>query len=131
LTNAQLTGLPSTSYEFDTYKKHSLTFYTILMAYADELEAVSVDEALIDVTSRVNTLAQAPLEFDASEGTKEPAEQPARDHVKLLAEKIRDDMRKATGCEGKRCELLAPAIRSFFLCPPSSQHRCFAQYSPC
>jgi DNA repair protein REV1 len=71
------------------------------MAYADELEAVSVDEALIDVTSRVNALAQAPLEFGGVEEGMTQAAHPAEDPVRLLAEKIRDDMRKATGCEGK------------------------------
>ncbi len=88
------------SYEFDTYKKHSLTFYTILMAYADELQAVSVDEALIDATSRVQALASAPIEFNAElcEAGQVDRE---KDWVKVLAEKIRDDVRKATNCEGE------------------------------
>lgn len=118
------------------------------MAYADELQAVSVDEALIDVTSQVHALADAPPELDSS--AKEPlanedhhasrdlseagdqlqkppssppsapdqslvdtkmpgmspneAEMPptkaSPDWPKVLAEKIRSDVRKATGCEG-------------------------------
>jgi cell pole-organizing protein PopZ len=124
------------------------------MAYADELQAVSVDEALIDVTSQVHALATAPPEMDvAVEATRdegkvpqnadmstenanashingetsdkarqeapaavppEPAihqtnsdtERPEEAHqptdwAKVLAEKIRSDVRKATGCEGR------------------------------
>ncbi|WVF71459.1 hypothetical protein IAT40_006263 [Kwoniella sp. CBS 6097] len=54
--------LQTIPYEFETYKKFSLAFYTILMGYADELQAVSVDEALIDVTSAVSARALAPEE---------------------------------------------------------------------
>ncbi|KAJ9118207.1 hypothetical protein QFC22_004113 [Naganishia vaughanmartiniae] len=135
-------------YEFETYKKFSLAFYTILMAYADELQAVSVDEALIDVTSQVQALADAPPEFESSarvsvadEGNhalqdpgdagdplrklssplpstpnqlldvteiipdvsqREAEMEPVKaspDWAKVLAEKIRSDVRKATGCE--------------------------------
>jgi DNA repair protein REV1 len=75
------------------YREKSLTFYTILMSYADEVQAVSIDEALVDVTQRVAELEQAPPELN---------EQPdvAEDYAKLLAEDIRADMREATDCEG-------------------------------
>jgi len=57
------------------------------MCHADDLQAVSVDEALIDVTTTVNQLrTQAPQ--DSSD--------PAQD----LAEKIRAEVRKSTTCEG-------------------------------
>lgn len=69
------------------------------MAYADELQAVSVDEALIDATSRVQALASAPMEFTADENGGEGERE--KDWAKLLAEKIRDDVRKATKCEGE------------------------------
>lgn len=66
------------------------------MAYADELQAVSVDEALIDVTSHV--AARAALPQDAAIGKKGKERDPAVE----LAEKIRDDVREVTeGCEGK------------------------------
>lgn len=124
------------------------------MAYADELQAVSVDEALIDVTSQVHALATAPPEMDvttktardagealeeaetsaekvdspehhadtpdlarqeahiaamaesASHATNGGPEQPEEIHqsmdwAKVLAERIRSDVRKATRCEGK------------------------------
>lgn len=117
------------------------------MAYADELQAVSVDEALIDVTSQVQALADAPPELDSSakepiadehhDASRDPGEQSPKptsprpssphqplvdtdmpdvsrneaettlpikaspDWAKVLAEKIRSDVRKATGCEGR------------------------------
>jgi len=62
------------------------------MAHADDLQAVSVDEALIDVTSSVARLT---------------AEHPsAPDPAKDFAELIRSEVRKATGCEGRFCILL-------------------------
>ncbi|KAH6919232.1 hypothetical protein BKA70DRAFT_1088545 [Coprinopsis sp. MPI-PUGE-AT-0042] len=75
-------------YEFETYKKFSLLFYTVLMSYADDLQAVSVDEALIDVT---NAVAQLRSEA-ASQGV-------SVDPAKHYAESIRDAVRKATSCE--------------------------------
>jgi len=71
------------------YKQFSLLFYTVLMSHADDLQAVSVDEALIDVTTTVNQLrAQAQRESALQD--------PAKD----VAEKIRAEVRKATTCEG-------------------------------
>ena len=92
-------------YEFDTYRKFSLAFYTVLMGYADELQAVSVDEALIDVTSAVAARTIAPEE--AKEGSPhddspEPEQCVSRDPAAEIAEKIRDEMRLLTnGCEGE------------------------------
>jgi DNA repair protein REV1 len=87
-------------YEFDTYKKFSLSFYTVLMGYADELQAVSVDEALIDVTSAVRAREMAPEEHLESEDPLEESHQ-RRDAALELAEMIRNDVRKLTDCEGK------------------------------
>ena len=84
-------------YEFDTYKKFSLSFYTVLMGYADELQAVSVDEALIDVTSAVRAKEMAPEEHIDIEPGQAPK---ARDAALELAEMIRNDVRKLTDCEG-------------------------------
>jgi DNA repair protein REV1 len=59
------------------------------MSHADDLQAVSVDEALIDVTTNVEQ-----LQTQASE------DRIPTDHAKQLADAIRDQVRKATGCEG-------------------------------
>ncbi|KAG2353947.1 hypothetical protein BDR07DRAFT_1495300 [Suillus spraguei] len=47
-------------YEFEKYKQLSLRFYTILMRHADDIQAVSVDEALIEVTPSVSRCAIRP-----------------------------------------------------------------------
>ncbi|KAF5373889.1 hypothetical protein D9758_000797 [Tetrapyrgos nigripes] len=78
-------------YEFELYKQFSLKFYTILMKHADELQAVSVDEALIDVTSTVKRLR--------SKATPDTLASPGFDPAKELAEAIRAQVRRATGCE--------------------------------
>ncbi|KAF8579478.1 DNA repair protein [Ramaria rubella] len=74
-------------YEFEQYKRFSLQFYTILMSYADDLQAVSVDEALVDVSSTVENARRAA-----------PADQDT-DFAKELAEVIRTKVRNATKCE--------------------------------
>ncbi|KAI0668358.1 DNA repair protein [Trametes maxima] len=79
-------------YEFQRYKQYSLQFYTILMAHADDLQAVSVDEALIDVTSSVARIRTELME--RTEGGSERVD-PAKD----FAEAIRAQVRKVTGCE--------------------------------
>ncbi|KAJ7084799.1 hypothetical protein B0H15DRAFT_783559, partial [Mycena belliarum] len=75
-------------YEFDRYKDLSLKFYTILMFYADELEAVSIDEALIEVTTAVSRLRS-----DAARAGS------PHDPAKDFAQKIRAEVKEATGCE--------------------------------
>ena len=88
-------------YEFETYKKFSLAFYTVLMGYADELQAVSVDEALIDVTGAVNARAIAPEEATLMEEESIRPDR-LRDPAVEVAEQIRDEVRKLTdGCEGE------------------------------
>ncbi|KAF7970196.1 hypothetical protein HWV62_24846 [Athelia sp. TMB] len=67
------------------YKEFSLKFYTILMTHADELEAVSVDEALLDVTSSTAQFAAAHPD--------------ATDPAKEFADAIRTEVKEATGCE--------------------------------
>ncbi|KAK4685217.1 DNA repair protein REV1, partial [Tremellales sp. Uapishka_1] len=90
--------LATIPYEFETYKKFSLAFYTILMGYADDLQAVSVDEALIDATSAVHARELAPEE--AVDGPEvESGKRRVRDWAVEVAEKIRDDVRTETGCE--------------------------------
>ncbi|KAJ1661442.1 deoxycytidyl transferase, partial [Coemansia sp. RSA 25] len=46
-------SLTTVPYEFDTYKRVSRTFYEIVTEIADETQAVSIDEALLDVTHAV------------------------------------------------------------------------------
>lgn len=109
------------------------------MGYADELQAVSVDEALIDATSAVAAREAAPEEadedgaekvsladgeaigdlseldgrdgMDVEDGPDGPIERipkRPRDAAVEIAQKIRDDIRKETGCEG---ELPDPSLR--------------------
>ncbi len=74
------------------YKEFSLKFYTVLMSFADDLQAVSVDEALIEVTNAVQARTEA-IEIDyGDEHGKDPA--------KEVAEAIRDAIRDTTSCEG-------------------------------
>lgn len=73
-----------------------MKFYTILMAYADVLEAVSIDEVLLDVTSRVRTLEQQVGGTDDLDWAVE------------LAERIRDDVRSATACESQSSPFFSP-----------------------
>jgi len=81
------------------------------MSHADDLQAVSVDEALIDVTSTVNQLrAQAQRESALQD--------PAKD----VAEKIRAEVRKATTCEGHSSSTIHREM-SLILPSSSSQHR--------
>ncbi|KAH9842469.1 DNA repair protein [Rhodofomes roseus] len=84
--------LMTVPYEFQRYKQLSLQFYTILMAHADDLQAVSVDEALIDVTSSVDRIN---TELAHSQDSNSSLVDPAKD----FAEAIRAQVRKVTGCE--------------------------------
>lgn len=63
------------------------------MAHADDLEAVSVDEALIEVTSKVSQMTVLYLD---EEGGLDLTIDPAKE----LAEVIRAQVKDATGCEG-------------------------------
>jgi DNA repair protein REV1 len=71
------------------YRDLSLKFYTTLMTYSDDLEAVSVDEALIDVSST----------FEHVESSHR------RKSIRAYAESIRAQVKEETGCEG-----LSPSI---------------------
>ncbi|KAI0689819.1 hypothetical protein BC835DRAFT_1548803 [Cytidiella melzeri] len=83
-------------YEFQLYKQFSLQFYTILMAHADDLQAVSVDEALIDVTSSVRRITtQISLSQEKARDDAAVDDDPAKN----FAEAIRAQVKSATGCE--------------------------------
>ncbi|KAJ7118629.1 hypothetical protein C8R43DRAFT_1099174 [Mycena crocata] len=75
-------------YEFERYKDLSLKFYTVLMSHADELEAVSIDEALVDVTTAVARVRRA---YARVGSTIDPAT--------AFAESIRAEVKQATACE--------------------------------
>ena len=74
-----------------------MEFYTILMSYADDLQAVSVDEALIDVTS---TVAQSKV---VPRGSNDGDDCVSTDIAKELAEDMRAQIKATTGCEGTVC----------------------------
>jgi DNA repair protein REV1 len=64
------------------------------MSCADDLQAVSVDEALIDVTSKVAQMKVVPTGVgDFNDGT-------SADIAKELAESMRAQIKAVTGCEG-------------------------------
>ena len=63
------------------------------MTHADDLQAVSVDEALIDVTS---SMARIKEEITNSQELEVSSGDPAKD----FAEAIREQVRKTTSCEG-------------------------------
>lgn len=63
-----------------------------MLTHADTLQAISVDEALLDVTNAVANLREQTLAQEPSAIT--------RDFAKDLAELIRDQMRIVTSCEG-------------------------------
>lgn len=62
------------------------------MGLSDDLQAVSVDEALIDVTSAVNSLRIKDIQSSNDE---------VESYEKQVAEGIRNKVRAATGCEGE------------------------------
>lgn len=77
---------------FRRYKEASLKFYTILLSFADELQAVSVDEALLDVSRAVANLKSEMMQKDPHV---------SRDCSKMLAEQIRERLLAVTGCQGE------------------------------
>lgn len=100
-------------YDFEGYKDVSIQFYSLLLAHADAIEAVSVDEALIDVSRLLQSMRDVTAGNDKISDV-EPEERAAllnayRGHVgsqgdqwteeKQLAEAIRDEIRRRTGCE--------------------------------
>ncbi|KAH9029068.1 DNA repair protein [Lactarius pseudohatsudake] len=85
--------LATIPYEFERYRQLSLEFYTILMTHADDLQAVSVDEALIDVTSTVAQMRVVPTGANDDDG-----DSTSTDIAKELAESMRAQIKAATGC---------------------------------
>ncbi|KAG0256333.1 deoxycytidyl transferase [Actinomortierella ambigua] len=93
-------------YEFEKYESISLEFYRILLQYADDLQAVSVDEALVDISSRVlptwndyelgtNTGASSSSSSSPWPGTTPDVRIPPEE----FAQRLRDEIFAATGCQ--------------------------------
>ncbi|GAN05676.1 DNA polymerase iv protein [Mucor ambiguus] len=97
-------------YEFEKYKSISKIFYEIMFHYADEMQAVSVDEALLEVGSHFT----------------QPDEHSQEQQQEALATQIRDEIRQATGCEasiGVGSNILL-ARMSTKKAKPAGQHIC-------
>ena len=67
------------------------------MSRADDLQAVSVDEALIDVTSTVAQMRVVPT------GANDDGDSTSTDIAKELAESMRAQIKATTGCMGTCC----------------------------
>ncbi|KAH9948124.1 DNA repair protein [Amylocystis lapponica] len=78
-------------YEFQRYKQFSLQFYTILMAHADDLQAVSVDEALS--TSQAVSTGSKQRYLEAR------IQNPLLGPCKGVRRGDRAQVKKVTGCE--------------------------------
>lgn len=83
------------------------------MSLSDDLQAVSVDEALIDATSAVENLRSQAVETRQIRGDSYEIE---------LAENIRGHVRAKTGCEGEQKITSRPVLIMF------SKHRDRPQY---
>ena len=69
------------------------------MTHADDLQAVSVDEALIDVTSSIRRIKE---EISLSQNQTGDSGTSHNDPAKDFADAIRTQVKDATGCEGNR-----------------------------
>ncbi|KAF8946703.1 deoxycytidyl transferase [Haplosporangium gracile] len=85
-------------YEFQQYEDISIEFYKILLGYADELQAVSVDEALVDISSKcLPTWGAGPNDNQFSASGTQDAD-PSRMSPAAFALKVREEIFFATGC---------------------------------
>jgi DNA repair protein REV1 len=100
-------SLATIPYDFDAYKRISETFYRILLSHADDLQAVSVDEAYVDVSSQVPA------------GSDDPS------NVLALAERVRSEILDATSCAasvGSSYNMLLARLATRKAKPASSFH---------
>jgi DNA repair protein REV1 len=83
-------------YEFQQYEDISIEFYKILLSYADELQAVSVDEALVDITSKCTPSWEYPgQQQDVNQRLKDGSTQM---DPGTLAERVRKEIFSVTAC---------------------------------
>lgn len=101
---------------FNRYKEVSLKFYTVLLSYADELQAVSVDEALLDVSHTVTNLKV--------QTSSQNPDNTIKDFSRVLAEQIRERMFTVTGCQGS-----SSTLAMFVMMTLNSQHRYWRESS--
>lgn len=85
-------------YEFQHYEDISIEFYKILLSYADELQAVSVDEALLDVTSKCLPYWEKEDKATTAAKSDPTSEQDAVVGPESFAQRVRDEIFAATGC---------------------------------
>ncbi len=78
--------------DFETYRKYSRALMEILSGYTSLLQQVSIDEAYLDVTERVNKAAVNPGSPVVSE-----TQNRAREQSIALAQQIRDRVRMELG----------------------------------
>ena len=98
----------SIPYDFEAYNDVAIRFYTFLLLHADALEAVSIDEALVDVSLLLDEMRR-----DVAGKSDVPERQRLMNSYKdlmnsqgegwseekQLAEALRDGIRESTGCE--------------------------------
>ncbi|KAF9294775.1 deoxycytidyl transferase [Linnemannia elongata] len=85
-------------YEFQQYEDISIEFYKILLGYADELQAVSVDEALVDISSKcLPTWGAGPNGSQLSASRSQDGDL-SRMNPAAFALKVREEIFLATGC---------------------------------
>jgi DNA repair protein REV1 len=78
------------NYDFDKYDQASRQLYLVLLKYADDIQAVSCDEAFVEVSTAVYKIHQQDLDiFDQEMLTKASIK---------LADQIRAEIREATQC---------------------------------
>ena len=68
-------GLVLLPYEFDKYKGVSEKLYRVLVSFADQIQAVSCDEALLDVSSRVLELGDEEAELALAKDIRKKIEE--------------------------------------------------------
>lgn len=93
-------------YDFTAYNDIAIKFYTLLLTHADAIEAVSIDEALIDVSFLLEEMRN---NVQTEEADRKALMTSYKDHQssqgaswteeKQLAEALRDVIRRQTGCE--------------------------------
>jgi DNA repair protein REV1 len=98
--------LATIPYDFDAYKRISETFYRILISHGDDIQAVSVDEAFVDVSSKV------PAGSDPSS-------------ILALADQVRSEIFESTSCNasiGSSYNMLLARLATRKAKPASSYH---------
>ena len=89
-------------YDFTAYNDISIAFYTLLLEHADALQAVSVDEALVDVSmllEQIRTGTHPPGSLADRYRDRQNSQGETWSAEKQLAEALRDEIRAASGCE--------------------------------